>query len=72
MATEDNVNPNIKEAFTTNLDKLYIGQNQNKKTEAKEVRNQFVHYFNNEGSVPWQNKCVKVLIYLDIRFGLSL
>jgi len=37
---------------------LKRGNNRNHQLTGKEVRNQFVEYFNNEGKVPWQDNCI--------------
>jgi len=41
-----------------NLLDLQRGQNRQSSTEAKNVRQDFEEYFNNEGTVPWQNRMV--------------
>lgn len=41
-----------------NLLDLQRGQNRQSSIEAKNVRQDFEEYFNNEGKVPWQNKMV--------------
>jgi hypothetical protein len=38
-----------------NMADLDQGQIRNTTDKAKMTRDQFLHYFNNEGSVPWQN-----------------
>ncbi|KAB0803707.1 hypothetical protein PPYR_00677 [Photinus pyralis] len=43
-------------ADDSNLANLQSGPNRNPSTEAKEVRDNFVQYFNNEGAVHFQNK----------------
>lgn len=42
----------------SNLSDLQCGLNRNSSNEAKKVRNEFVEYFNNEGSLPFQEKFV--------------
>ena len=42
----------------TNLSDLQCGLNIYSSNEAKKVRNEFVEYFNNEGSLPFQEKFV--------------
>jgi len=37
---------------------LKRGNNRNHQLTGKEVRKQFVEYFNNEGKVPWQDICI--------------
>ena len=37
---------------------LKRGNNRNHQLTGKEVRKQFVEYFNNEGKVPWQDNCI--------------
>jgi hypothetical protein len=34
------------------------GSNRNHQLTGKEVKSQFVEYFNNEGKVPWQDNCI--------------
>jgi len=41
-----------------NLLDLQRGQNRQSSTEAKNVRQDFEEYFNNEGTVPWKNRMV--------------
>jgi hypothetical protein len=38
---------------------LKWGNNRNHQLTGKEVRSQFVEYFNNEGKVPWQDLYIK-------------
>jgi hypothetical protein len=37
---------------------LKRGNNRNHQPTGKEVRGQFVEYFNNEGKVQWQENCI--------------
>lgn len=47
---------NIDEAnYTENLASLQRGQNRRANQQAKEVRDAFLQYFNEEGKVPWQD-----------------
>lgn len=45
-------------AEETQVASLSIGQARNASQEAKHVRDRFMTYFNNEGSVPWQERYV--------------
>lgn len=41
-----------------NLVDIQRGHYRSISRDAKQTRDQFLHYFNNEGSVPWQNSMV--------------
>jgi hypothetical protein len=49
---------------------LKMGNNRNHQL-TRQVRSQFVEYFNNEGKVPWQDNCV-YSSYLSETFTLNL
>lgn len=42
----------------SNMEALYRRNSGNNLTAAKNIRDQYVHYFNNEGSVPWQDNFI--------------
>lgn len=41
-----------------NLIELQSGQSRNAPLTAKEIRDQFYHYFNNSGAVHWQDNMI--------------
>nr|CAI5837488.1 unnamed protein product [Callosobruchus analis] len=45
-------------AHDSSMEPLYRRNSGNNSTSAKNVREQFVHYFNNEGTVPWQDNFI--------------
>ena len=42
----------------SNMATLKRGNNRNRQLTGKEVRSQFVEYFNDESKVPWQDNCI--------------
>nr|CAI5855171.1 unnamed protein product [Callosobruchus analis] len=45
-------------AHDSSMEPLYRRNSGNNSTSAKNVREQFEHYFNNEGTVPWQDNFI--------------
>jgi len=59
--TEDLQNGTVTAGLRSNpssMAKLKRGNNRNRQLTGKEVRSQFVEYFNGEGKVPWQDNCI--------------
>jgi hypothetical protein len=59
--TEDLQNGTVTAGLRSNpssMATLQRGNNRNHQLTGKEVRSQFVEYFNNEGKVPWQDNCI--------------
>jgi hypothetical protein len=59
--TEDLQNGTVTAGLRSNpssMATLKRGNNMNHQLIGKEVRSQFVEYFNNEGKVPWQDNCI--------------
>lgn len=56
--TQGEINCGIS-ADSQSLLQLQLGQNRNVHKSAKEIRDSFLHYFNNEGAVAWQDNMVK-------------
>nr|CAI5843808.1 unnamed protein product [Callosobruchus analis] len=45
-------------AHDSSMEPLYRRNSGNNSTSAKNIREQFLHYFNNEGTVPWQDNFI--------------
>jgi hypothetical protein len=59
--TEDLQNGTVTAGLRSNpssMATLKRGNNRNHQLTGKEVRSQFMEYFNNEGKVPWQDNCI--------------
>jgi hypothetical protein len=59
--TEDLQNGTVTAGLRSNpssMTTLKRGNNRNHQLTGKEVRSQFVEYFNSEGKVPWQDNCI--------------
>jgi len=59
--TEDLQNGTVTAGLRSNpssMATLKMGSNRNLQLTGKEVRSQFMEYFNNEGKVPWQDNCI--------------
>jgi hypothetical protein len=59
--TEDLQNGTVTACLRSNpssMATLKRGNNRNHHQTGKEIRSQFVEYFNNEGKVPWQDNCI--------------
>jgi len=59
--TEDLQHGTVTEGLRNNPSNMATpkkGNNRNHQLTAKEIRRQFVEYFNNEGKVPWQDSCI--------------
>jgi len=59
--TEDLQNGTVTAGLRSNpssMTTLKRGNNRSRQLTRKEVRSQFMEYFNNEGKVPWQDNCI--------------
>jgi hypothetical protein len=59
--TEDLQNGTVTTGLRSNpssMATLKRGNNRNHQLTGKEIRSQFVEFFNNEGKVPWQDNCI--------------
>jgi len=59
--TEDLQNGTVTAGLRSNpssMATLKRGNSRNHQLTGKEVRSQFVEYFNNKGNVPWQDNCI--------------
>ena len=74
--TEDVQNGTVTAGFRTNpssMATLKRGNNRNHQLTGKEVRSQFVEYFNNEGKVAWQGSILsKPLLSIYLVYTLRI
>lgn len=55
---EDGIITPALNSIYSNMEPLLRRSSENNPTASKNIRNQYVHYFNNEGSVPWQDNFI--------------